>query len=504
MRDIVAGLFSEIINISFQAGIVILAVLLIRTVLNRLHGPRSLCLWLWVIPFCRLLLPLQPRSIFSLLPRETEVAPQVLEMVEKTAQYVTSGFDERVLRIPDNVASVHTRATIMSNVETVLYTVWLVGIGGLMMYSIFSILRLKKKLRVNLRERENVYLVDGISGAFVLGVIRPHIYLPSDIPVRDMEYVIAHEQQHVCRGDHVFKLLAYFICCVYWIQPLVWVAYCFLCRDMELACDESVIRSRDEAYRKEYAGALLELSVAAGKPGLVPLAFTEKSPRERVKNIMEYKKPQLAVGIVGGVLLILLVLGFLTDPEPVQFGSARDTLWNPQIPKLEWGMSQEEAEQYYPMELVETQNTSGNRQYYLQEPMTLYDLECQVLLFFNEDTGLYRVMANPQCSEEEAEVLQEKMADKYQGKSDREINSSLYYSYESASDFYSYEEMQEAYEAVLGQDDASSVRLRMERPYAYHVYYSGQLYHGWLCMDASTYVGIKKTMEVYEELKSTD
>lgn len=308
-------LFIQLVDIGYQAGVAVLFVLAARAFLSAIRAPKKYSCMLWFLPFVRLAFPIQPESVFSLLPKQNSPGAAFAEMVNEPVRYVSS---ENVIRsqVPVMPAVDVPKAAgpRFSSLLAVLALVWLAGIIILGILGLFSMWRLKRRLRMSVRLKENIYLTDGLPSAFVMGIFQPKIYLPSDIGEEAKRYVIAHEKAHIKRRDNISKLAVYCLLCIYWMNPVLWIGYYFFRKDVELACDEAVIGSQDEEYRRCYAEALLELSVSEREFKGMPLAFAEESPKERIVKVMEYKKPKLAAAVIGILLLAVLAVGLLTNP----------------------------------------------------------------------------------------------------------------------------------------------------------------------------------------------
>ena len=270
---------------------------------------------LGILPFVRLLLPVKLESIFSLLPKQSNPGTSIVMLVGEPVHYVSS---DNVIRSKTPVMPAvnlpEAPNTLFPDWLSILAFLWLAGVIAFSLYGVFSVWRLKRKLRMSVRVKENIYLADGIPSAFVLGIFRPKIYLPSDIDGQSKRYVIAHERAHIHRRDYIGKLAVYCVLCVYWINPVLWIGYYYFRKDMELACDEMVIGRKDESYRRSYAEALLKLSVAQKGFSKIPLAFAEESPKERIEKVIDYRKPKLVAAVLGVLLLIALAVGLLTNP----------------------------------------------------------------------------------------------------------------------------------------------------------------------------------------------
>ncbi len=308
-------LFLQLVDIGYQAGIAVLFVLAARAFLTMIGAPKKYSCMLGLLPFVRLAFPIRLESIFSLLPKQSNPGTSIAMLVSEPVPYVSS---ENVIR---------SEAPVMPAVNlpeaakaqfpdwiSILAFLWLAGVLAFGLFGLFSVWRLKRKLRMSVRLKDNIYLADGIPSAFVLGVFRPKIYLPSDIDGQSKRYVIAHERAHIRRKDYIGKLAVYCLLCIYWMNPVLWIGYYYFRKDMELACDEMVIGRQDESYRRSYAEALLKLSVSQKGFSKIPLAFAEESPKERIEKVIDYRKPKLVAAVIGVLLLIALAVGLLTNP----------------------------------------------------------------------------------------------------------------------------------------------------------------------------------------------
>lgn len=308
-------LFLQLVDIGYQAGIAVLFVLAARVFLTMIGAPKKYSCMLGLLPFVRLALPIRLESIFSLLPKQSNPGTSIAMLVGEPVHYVSS---ENVIRSKIPVMpAVNLPEAAQAQFPAwmiVLAFFWLAGVIAFGLFGLFSVWRLKRKLRMSVRLKDNIYLADGIPSAFVLGVFRPKIYLPSDIDKQSKRYVIAHERAHIRRKDYIGKLAVYCLLCIYWMNPVLWIGFYFFRKDMELACDEMVIGRQDEGYRRSYAEALLKLSVSQKGFSKLPLAFAEESPKERIEKVIDYRKPKLVAAIIGGLLLIVLAVGLLTNP----------------------------------------------------------------------------------------------------------------------------------------------------------------------------------------------
>lgn len=312
------------VRIGCQASITVFFVFLARVILDRVRMPRRYSWFLWWIPYIRLILPIQLKSTVSLLPNFNYSA--VMKKIGQPVVYVDSDKMDLAASVPEAVARSEGAVSFWSEGMVsfwgVFLGVWGIGVLVLLGYGLFSVIRLKKRLRVSVQESEQVYITDHIPAAFVMGIRSARIYLPSDLPEDRKEYIICHEQQHMKRKDYIVKPIFFFITCLYWIHPLLWVAYILAGRDMEFACDEAVIQSKSFSYRQKYAEVLLKESIRSKGLSAVPLAFSKESPKKRIQHIISYKRPWVFVTIGGIAGMIVLTAALLTDPVKKTEGEA--------------------------------------------------------------------------------------------------------------------------------------------------------------------------------------
>ena len=310
-----AAVFLKLLNLSISASWLVLAVLVLRLVSKR--SPKWVNVLLWGIVALRLVLPFSIESALSLIPSAETVSPAVVQF--DPAPTITSG-----VNIIDNAVnpslSEHFAAVPTASV-TPLYVwteiagwVWLIGLGAMLLYALVSYLRLRRRVSVSLCVRENIYLCDAISSPFILAGVKPCIYLPSGLDEVQRQNVLSHEQAHLARRDHWWKPLGFALLAVYWFNPVLWLAYALLCRDIELACDERVIRTMDESAVKTYSTVLLACSMPRKAVITCPLAFGEVGVKERVKNALRYKKPAFWVVAASVAVCVVVAVCFLTNP----------------------------------------------------------------------------------------------------------------------------------------------------------------------------------------------
>ena len=311
-----AAVFLKLLNLSISASWLVLAVLVLRLVSKR--SPKWINVLLWGIVALRLVLPFSIESALSLIPSAETVSPAVVQF--DPAPTITSGvsiIDNAVNpSLSEHFAAVPTMSVNPLYVWTeIAGWVWLIGLGAMLLYALVSYLRLRRRVSVSLCVRENIYLCDAISSPFILGVVKPRIYLPSGLDEVQRQNVLSHERAHLTRRDHWWKPLGFALLAVYWFNPVLWLAYTLLCRDIELACDERVIRTMDESAVKTYSTVLLACSMPRKAVITCPLAFGEVGVKERVKNALRYKKPAFWVVAASVAVCVVVAVCFLTNPR---------------------------------------------------------------------------------------------------------------------------------------------------------------------------------------------
>ncbi len=310
-----AAVFLKLLNLSISASWLVLAVLVLRLISKR--SPKWVNVLLWGIVALRLVLPFSIESALSLIPSAETVSPAAVQF--DPAPTITSG-----VSVIDNAVnpslSEHFSAVPTASVNP-LYVwteiagwVWLIGLGAMLLYALVSYLRLRRRVSVSLPVQDHIYLCDAISSPFILGVVKPRIYLPSGLDEVQRQNVLSHERAHLARRDHWWKPLGFALLAVYWFNPVLWLAYTLLCRDIELACDERVIRTMDESAVKTYSTVLLACSMPRKAVITCPLAFGEVGVKERVRNALHYKKPAFWVVAASVAVCVVVAVCFLTNP----------------------------------------------------------------------------------------------------------------------------------------------------------------------------------------------
>ncbi len=320
-------LFLKIINMSISASWLVLAVLLLRFVLKK--APKWVNVLLWGIVAVRLAFPFSIESTLSLIP-SAETVPMDIEMaVQPTINSGVPVINSMVNPMLSSFAppqDVLTSANPLQIWIPIFSIFWIAGIAALLLYTVVSYWRLQRKVSEAVILRDNIFQSENVASPFVLGMFRPRIYLPYNMDGQDLSHVVAHEQAHIRRRDHWWKPLGFLLLTIHWFNPLMWLAYVLLCRDIELACDEKVIKELGNEQRADYTQALVVCSVNRHMIAACPLAFGEVGVKERVKSVMNYKKPAFWVVVLAVIACIVVAVCFLTDPVGFQFDEATHTI----------------------------------------------------------------------------------------------------------------------------------------------------------------------------------
>ncbi len=305
--------FSQVLNASISASWLICMVILLRLFLKK--APKWIFVTLWGIVALRLLLPFSIESVFSLMPSAETVPMEMLRyegaQLQETAQLniITNPIYRDGITVP--IGQTVDRMQIHLIYATLF---WLAGMAVLCLYAAISYWRLKQKLSTAVLYRDNIFQSERISTPFVLGIIKPKIYLPFRLNEQVLAHVIAHEQAHISRKDHWWKPLGFLLLTIHWFNPLIWVAYLLLCRDMELACDEKAVQGLNLQQRADYSEALLTCSTNHRKLVPCPLAFGEVGVKKRVKAVLHYRKPAFWMTVLAIIACLVVAICFLTNP----------------------------------------------------------------------------------------------------------------------------------------------------------------------------------------------
>ena len=324
-------MIDTLLKMSATGTAVICMVMLLRLFLRR--APKIFSYALWLIVLFRLLCPV---SVFNLVPSARAGITEQLSMQEHLGEMDVTlsesfeGADVQTGALPTDPAaekspgSEHLRGsqdamevTSLWSWKLVAFVIWLPGVCMMLVYAIVSILHLHKRLKYASLDRENIYLLDGISSPFVAGVLRPNIYLPYGLGENEKTYILLHEQTHIRRGDPLFRVLAYMALALHWFNPFVWVAFFLSGRDMEMSCDEMVLRRLGSKIKCDYSDSLLAMAQGKRAIGFTPLAFGEGDTGKRIKNVLNYKKTTLQVVMVG--VLVVALAGIALGAENGSF-----------------------------------------------------------------------------------------------------------------------------------------------------------------------------------------
>ncbi len=310
-----SAVFLKILNMGISAGWLILAAVLVRLLLKK--APKWISCLLWALAALRLLCPFSPESVLSLIP-SGETVPMDIALAKEPA--IHSGISALNSRVNPAMAEafaprLEDSANPLQVLIPVLAVIWLVGTAVMLGYALLSFGRLRKTVAASVPLGEGVFACDEVSSPFILGVLRPKVYVPSSMAGETLDCVLRHERAHLRRRDHLWKPLGYLLLAVYWFQPLCWLGYILLCRDIEMACDERVIRDLDREAVAAYSQALLDVSFPRRRVAACPLAFGETGLKQRVKGILNYRKPAFWVVVAALAVCAAVAVCFLTNPK---------------------------------------------------------------------------------------------------------------------------------------------------------------------------------------------
>ena len=305
-------LFIHVLNISITASFLVLAIILYRLFAKK--APKWVSVLLWGLVGLRLLLPFSIESALSLIPSKNTIPTTITHDRYPALDTGFGALDEIVNPALSGSMAAHPEYSVnpMHVWITVLGWIWLAVMLCMLFYMVASFIYLRIKTGIKVEREDNIYLCDYVKTPFILGIIRPRIYLPSDISDKDYSLVVAHERAHIKRLDHIWKPLGFLLLSIYWFNPLLWVAYVFLCRDIESACDEKVISELSNNEKADYSEALLSLSIKSRVISACPLAFGEVSVKSRVSAISKYKKPATIAIVISLVICTIFAVCFLT------------------------------------------------------------------------------------------------------------------------------------------------------------------------------------------------
>ena len=309
------SVFLTLFNMSLTASWLVLAVVVFKLIFKK--APRFIHCLLWALVALRLLLPFSLESVLSLVPSAEVISHDIITSdhfdvhtgLVATNRVINEYLDDHYYE------GVTVSNNFGSNLTEILAIIWLAGLSALLIYAIISYLRLRLKTKEAVKTNGGYFLCDNIPTPFILGIIRPKIYIPSSVKEEDIEFVLSHERAHIKRRDYLWKPLGYLLLCVYWFNPVMWLAFVLLCRDIEFACDEKVLKNEGESIKKAYSNALLNCSMPKRVVSACPLAFGETGVRKRISAVLNYKKPAFWVVLVAVISCVVIAVCFLTNPK---------------------------------------------------------------------------------------------------------------------------------------------------------------------------------------------
>lgn len=321
------NVFLEFFNMSITASWLVLAVIVFRFVFKK--APKSLRVIMWGLVALRLVCPLSLESVLSIIPSTEFVPPEIVHSnssadlsgaeifnaIGNNQVYYDLGIQDGSVIFTEYSAPDGNTVNPLLIITYIASILWVVCMAVMLLYTLISYLRILKKVREATPLKENIWICDNISTPFILGLVKPRIFLPSSMNEQDTEFVIAHEKAHLKRRDHLWKPLGFALLTVYWFNPVLWVAYVLLCRDIELACDEKVIKEMGTEIKKSYSDALINCSVPRKMISACPLAFGETGVKGRIKSVLNYKKPAFWVIVVAVVAVLVTTVCFMTNPD---------------------------------------------------------------------------------------------------------------------------------------------------------------------------------------------
>lgn len=370
-------IFLKLLNTSITASWLIMVVLCIRLLFHKI--PKGIICILWGIVAIRLICPFSIECKFSLQPGaepiksstivDGEIKPYIPSIDSNMT--VLEEFVNPILAESFAYPETNSAAPLQIVTEIAGY-IWLCGMISLGIFAIVSIIQLHLLVREAVRYKKNVYICDNVRSPFILGIVKPRIFISSALNDREIAYVIAHEKAHLRRKDHVWKPVAYLLLCIYWFNPLCWLSYNLLCKDIELACDEKVIRNMRIIDIKEYSRVLVACAAQRRLVMVCPVAFGEVGVGERVKKILKYKRPSFLIFMAAIMICIVVAVCFLTDPVSINSTEIIETETTIEMHKLDESENLQQAEKDS-SEQSEVMDVVSDLAYYLE--LSASDLE---------------------------------------------------------------------------------------------------------------------------------
>ncbi len=304
----------NLLDMSIAASYLVIVIAIFRLIFKKV--PKFINCAMWAFVGIRLILPFSINSIISLFPNTEPVVQDVVYLGQQASIKTSEFVEKTVSSISIKTAFVASQSNVdfVNMVAGILFTVWVAGVVAMFLYSVITYLHIHSKVKVSVRLRDNIYLCDYVDSPFILGIFKPKIYIPADLTEQEMKCVILHETAHIVRRDNWWKLLGFLLLMVYWFNPILWCAYLMLCRDIEFACDEKIIKNMGNAERQTYSQVLLTYSIPRYMVVAYPVAFGEVGVKMRIKSILNYKKPTFWAIVATVVICIGVGAAFLFNP----------------------------------------------------------------------------------------------------------------------------------------------------------------------------------------------
>lgn len=314
----IEDIFLTVLKMSATSSYVILFVLVIRLLLKR--SPKIFSYMLWGIVLFRLVCPISFESKLSLIPNKSIIisgdnsSKTLINSSDDKSQYISTNNTIWPENINSVISNTQTISTNKFDITRIIAVFWFVISVFMIAYSIFSLIKLNKNLKDSRLIKENIYECNNINIAFVIGIFNPKIYIPKDISKNEEQYILAHERIHIKRYDYLIKLIAYFVVCIHFFNPLVWISFILMSRDMEMSCDEAVMKELGNSIKKEYSNSLLAFATNSREIKFSPIAFGKGDVKNRIKNVLRYKKPKISVLVISIILILFVGIGLIFNP----------------------------------------------------------------------------------------------------------------------------------------------------------------------------------------------
>lgn len=310
------NVFLKVLNMSISASIIVFIVIALRLLLKK--APKWVNVLMWGIVSLRLIIPFTVESKLSLMPNSENIIKIPIVTAPDSQQIIPiePAVNPGNTYIPStNQGGIPLTENSPFDTTSIIAIIWIIGIAALLIYTLISYIRLKRKIGTAVLLKDNIYQSENVVSPFVLGIIMPKIYVPFDISGQDLTHVIAHEKSHISRKDHLWKPLGFLILTVHWFNPVIWVSYILLCRDIEMSCDQKVIKELNKEQKANYSSALLSCSINHRSISACPLAFGEVGVKIRIKSVLNYKKPAFWIIVTAVITSIAVAVCFLTNPK---------------------------------------------------------------------------------------------------------------------------------------------------------------------------------------------